>query len=153
MGCLNRYSVLLGDFRELVLTGLVRLVRLRFRILMDLLLGLRMRRCSRGKHLTHLKGGTTADQSSMKGLGDPDEALVKKYLDDLDAVLKVYDGILAKQAYLTGEEVSLVDIFHIPYGKMVFNLGGAYLWEKHGNVGRWFDKLVKRDTWVKANQS
>lgn len=88
----------------------------------------------------------------MKGLGDADETLVAKYMAELDGVLAVYDGILAKQKYLAGDEVTLADLFHLSYGKMVKELGGAELFGKYGNVDQWFSALEKRNTWIKVNQ-
>ncbi|KUJ10146.1 putative glutathione S-transferase [Mollisia scopiformis] len=88
----------------------------------------------------------------FRGLGGPDEALVKKYSDDLDGILAVYDGILAKQAYLAGDKVSLADLFHLPYGNVVKQTGGAELFAKHPNVDRWFTALENRESWVKIGQ-
>ncbi len=87
----------------------------------------------------------------MRG-NSTDEAQVAKYAKELDATLKVYDGILAKQSYLAGDELTLADLFHLPYGKMCKTLGFADLFEgKYGNVKRWFDALEARESWVKAN--
>lgn len=94
----------------------------------------------------------SADRSRRRGLGDADETLVKKYLEDLDRVLTVYDGILAKQAYIAGDEVSLADLFHLSYGKMAKDLGAAEIFAKHPNVDRWFSALEKRESWIKVNQ-
>ncbi|ELU45264.1 glutathione S-transferase [Rhizoctonia solani AG-1 IA] len=54
----------------------------------------------------------------MRGL-EPNKDLVKKYVDTLDAKLDGYERILAKQKYLT---FTLADLFHLPYGKMVYDL-------------------------------
>lgn len=86
----------------------------------------------------------------MKGLGGPDEELVTKYAAELDGVLAVYDGILAKQKYLAGDEITLPDIFHLPYGSMVRGLGYDGLFEKYPNVKRWWDELVARESWTKV---
>ncbi|KAL2075178.1 hypothetical protein VTL71DRAFT_120 [Oculimacula yallundae] len=86
----------------------------------------------------------------MKGLGATDEEMVKKHAAALEASLAVYDGILAKQAYLAGDELTLADLFHLPYGKMVKGLGFADLFAKFPNVDKWFTALEKRETWVKV---
>jgi glutathione S-transferase len=57
---------------------------------------------------------------------------------------------LAKQAYLTGEEVSLADIFHIPYAQMAQQNGGEELFAKHPNVSKWLAKLTSSEAWIKA---
>lgn len=94
---------------------------------------------------------SSADLSRNKGGGPTDEALVKTYGQELDTALAVYDGILAKQAYLAGEEVSLADLFHLPYGVMVKSLGFQETFDKYPNVKRWFDALEARESWAKAN--
>ncbi|KAE8444921.1 hypothetical protein EG329_014048 [Mollisiaceae sp. DMI_Dod_QoI] len=88
----------------------------------------------------------------FRGLGDADEALVQKYTAELDGVFAVYDGILAKHNYLAGDELTVADLFHLSYGKMVKELGGAELFAKYPNVGRWFSGLEKRDSWIKVNK-
>ncbi len=87
----------------------------------------------------------------MRG-NSTDEAQVAKYAEELDATLEVYDSILAKQPYLAGDEVTLADLFHLPYGKMSKTLGFADLYEgKYLNVKRWFDALEARGSWIQAN--
>lgn len=78
---------------------------------------------------------------------------MNKYMQELEGVLAVYDGILAKQAYLAGDELTLADLFHLPYGKMVKEQGGAELFAKFPHVDKWFAALEKRESWIKANQS
>lgn len=87
----------------------------------------------------------------MKGLGATDDEAVKKYATNLDATFSVYDGILAKQAYLAGDEVTLADLYHLPYGKMVKGVGFADLFAKYPNVNRWFDALEARESWKKVS--
>ncbi|KAG6825609.1 hypothetical protein H0H93_000478, partial [Arthromyces matolae] len=57
------------------------------------------------------------------------EALIKK----LDAKLDVYDKILGKQKYLAGDELTLADLFHIPYGTMLA-VAGSNIMETKPNV-------------------
>jgi len=87
----------------------------------------------------------------MKGLGEADEEAVKKHAASLEAALVAYDAILSKQAYLAGDEVSLADLYHLPYGKIVRNLGYADLFAKYPNVTRWWNALEARESWKKAN--
>lgn len=75
-----------------------------------------------------------------------------RYTADLDGVFAVYNSILAKQAYLAGNEVTLADLFHLPYGKLVKDVSGDGLFLKYPNVNRWFSGLEKRDSWIKVNQ-
>ncbi|CZT52274.1 related to glutathione S-transferase [Rhynchosporium secalis] len=86
----------------------------------------------------------------MKGLGNTDEELVKKHVAALDAAFAVYDVILGRQAYLAGDELTLADLSHLPYGKMVKDQGFEGIWTKYPNVDKWFTALEKRESWVKA---
>lgn len=76
-----------------------------------------------------------------------------KYVAKLDAALATYDTILSKQAYLAGNDVSLADLFHLPYGQLAKDLGHKDLFEKYPNVDRWFQQLQSRASWVQANSA
>ena len=86
----------------------------------------------------------------MKGLGPPDEARVAQAGADLDEVLAHYDTVLAKQRYLAGDELTLVDLFHLPNGSALKAFGYKGAFEKYPNVDGWFSRLQERATWVKA---
>ncbi|KAJ2914182.1 hypothetical protein MD484_g6233, partial [Candolleomyces efflorescens] len=75
---------------------------------------------------------------------DPDvfNALIKK----LEAKLDVYDQILSKQKYLAGEEVTLADLAHLPYGSLLPAVGSNAI-ESRPNVARWFKSLQDRPSW------
>ncbi|KAF8875500.1 glutathione S-transferase [Infundibulicybe gibba] len=49
----------------------------------------------------------------LRGL-KPDQAKYDEYIATLSTKLDVYDEILGKQKYLAGEEMTLVDLFHLP---------------------------------------
>ncbi|KJA19737.1 hypothetical protein HYPSUDRAFT_189695 [Hypholoma sublateritium FD-334 SS-4] len=76
--------------------------------------------------------------------GDPEifKALIKSLSEDLD----VYDRILSKQKYVAGDEITLADLYHIPYGSMLPEAGSLIMDEKP-NVKRWFDNLSARPSW------
>ena len=78
-----------------------------------------------------------------------DEAVVASSLATLDTVLAIYDGILAKQKYLAGDKLTLVDLFHIPYGATAKMAGATDVFDKYLNVRRWFDGLEARNSWQK----
>lgn len=86
----------------------------------------------------------------MKGLGAADEGTVKQLAAQLDTAFAGYEKILSKQAYLAGNEITVVDLYHLPYGKMVKDLGFAGVFEKHSAVNKWFAGLEARESWVKA---
>jgi glutathione S-transferase len=62
----------------------------------------------------------------------------------------VYDGILAKRKYIGGDEFTLADIYHLPYGKTTYDLGFAPIFEKYPNVWAWWQRCTERDSWKKV---
>ncbi|PMD41334.1 putative glutathione S-transferase [Hyaloscypha variabilis F] len=86
----------------------------------------------------------------LKGLGGPDEAQLAKLAAALDTTLAVYEGLLQKHKYLVGDELTLADLFHIPYGKMARDVGYLELFEKYPHVAKWFDGLLARESWKKT---
>jgi len=87
----------------------------------------------------------------MKKMGATDEATVQKLGAQLDTALAGYEKILSKQPYLAGNEITVADLFHLPYGKMAKDLGFSGTFEKYPAVNKWFDGLAARESWVKAN--
>lgn len=57
---------------------------------------------------------------------------------------------IAKQKYLAGDELTLVDLFHLPNGSALKAFGYKGTFEKYPNVDKWFTGLQERETWVKA---
>jgi len=94
--------------------------------------------------------GTELVIKKMKGLGPPDEARVAQAEADLDEVFAYYDKVLAKQKYLAGDELTLVDLFHLPNGSALKAFGYKGTFEKYSNVDKWFTGLQERESWVKA---
>jgi glutathione S-transferase len=84
-------------------------------------------------------------------LGQADEAKVAAYAVQLDGALAVYEGILAKQAYLGGNELTLADLFHVPYGTLVKKLGYSEIFDKYPHVSKWFASLEARESWKKVS--
>lgn len=93
-----------------------------------------------------------ADRSlpRMKGLGPPDEARVAQAEANLDEVFAYYNKVLAKQKYLAGDRLTLVDLYHLPNGSALKAFGYKGTFEKYPNVDEWFTGLQGRETWVKA---
>ena len=89
-------------------------------------------------------------RNSIQGLGEPDAAIVAEQVAALDKVLSVYDGILATQSYLAGSEITLADLNHLPYAKMVRDAGYRELWEKYPNVSRWWDVMEGRESFKRV---
>lgn len=94
--------------------------------------------------------GTELVIKKIKGFGPPDEARVAQAEADLDDVFAYYDKVLAKQKYLAGDQLTLVDLFHLPNGSALKSFGYKGTFEKYSNVDKWFTELQERETWVKA---
>ncbi|KAF8701401.1 hypothetical protein AX14_000468 [Amanita brunnescens Koide BX004] len=78
---------------------------------------------------------------------ETDTAAVEKHVTALGAKLDVYEQILSKQEYLVGNELTLADLFHIPYGIKLYVTGHADLIDSRPHVKSWFEKLTKRESW------
>lgn len=83
----------------------------------------------------------------FRGL-DADLVRVKELEERFNAKLDVYEKILGQQKYLAGDEITLADLFHIPYGSMVKNTNPElFAADKRPNVARWFESLQARPSW------
>ncbi|KAF5343839.1 hypothetical protein D9756_011336 [Leucocoprinus leucothites] len=51
-----------------------------------------------------------------------------------------------QQKYLAGDELTLADLFHLPYGALL-PVAGVYLIQERPNVARWFNELSSRPSW------
>jgi len=78
---------------------------------------------------------------------EADDAQVTKYTTALGGRLDVYEKILSKQKYIAGNEFSLADIFHLPYGVKLYDAGHGDLIDSRPNVKRWFNEIRSRDSW------
>ena len=87
----------------------------------------------------------------MKDLAPPDEARVAQAEADLNEVLAYYNDILAKCKYLAGDELTLVDLFHLPNGSAFKAFGYKGAFEKYPNVGQVVHRVAgEKETWVRA---
>jgi glutathione S-transferase len=77
-----------------------------------------------------------------------DEAQVKKHNDTLGAKLDVYEKILSKQKYLAGNECTLADLHHLPYGAKLYSVGYGHLIDSRPHVKKWWDELTSRPSWL-----
>ncbi|KAH8800426.1 putative glutathione S-transferase [Xylogone sp. PMI_703] len=83
---------------------------------------------------------------AWQGAGDTDEVAVASFVSQLDATLKAYDSMLAKQKYVGGNEFTLADIYHLPYGTKAISVGFSSTFEKYPNVWDWWQRCSKRDS-------
>jgi len=83
----------------------------------------------------------------MKGLGEADETKVASLKEQLNAKLDVYEKILSKQPYLAGQEFTLADLFHLPYGSWLVKLGEGSFFESRPHVKQWWNRITSRPAW------
>ncbi|EKM53960.1 uncharacterized protein PHACADRAFT_145482 [Phanerochaete carnosa HHB-10118-sp] len=84
----------------------------------------------------------------MRG-GTTNEANVEYLAATFDAKLNGYEAILSKQKYLAGDEFTLADLFHLPYGAMLKQLDYGYLEDfgRRPNLARWWKDIASRPSW------
>ncbi|EKM75849.1 hypothetical protein AGABI1DRAFT_116167, partial [Agaricus bisporus var. burnettii JB137-S8] len=75
-----------------------------------------------------------------------DENKVEEMKAKLAVNLDAYEQILSKQKYLAGDELTLADLQHLPYGSMLARAGCNAI-EERPNVARWFNDLASRPSW------
>ena len=64
-----------------------------------------------------------------------DETFIQSMITDLGKKLDVYEQILSSSKYLAGDEVTLADLFHLPYCELL-PVAGAKVFETRPNVKR-----------------
>ncbi|TFK88859.1 glutathione S-transferase [Polyporus arcularius HHB13444] len=81
-----------------------------------------------------------------------DKAAVERLTAALEAKLAVYDTILGRSKYLAGDELTLADLFHLPYGSNLAKQNIDFLESpKYPNVARWWKDISGRASWKKVN--
>ncbi|EIW80586.1 glutathione S-transferase [Coniophora puteana RWD-64-598 SS2] len=81
--------------------------------------------------------------------GQPtDETRLQEHLSALNPKLDAYDKILDTQKYLTGDNFTLADLFHIAYSALLEQAGLGSLFESRPNVARWWKDIAARESWL-----
>ncbi|KAF7291150.1 hypothetical protein MIND_01258200 [Mycena indigotica] len=83
-----------------------------------------------------------------------DQGSVALLLGQLEMLLDVYEGILSKRAYLLGNELTLVDLFHL-IAISAMKLGAIrelMTPDNRPNVARWWAALTSRPAWVRLQE-
>jgi glutathione S-transferase len=84
--------------------------------------------------------------SQRKGVPH-DQSVVDKNVADLSVKLDAYDKILSKQKYLAGNELTLVDFYHLPIGTALGKVGINII-DTKPNVAKWLKEISSRESWV-----
>ncbi|KAJ7633331.1 thioredoxin-like protein [Mycena polygramma] len=87
-------------------------------------------------------------RSDPLGLNWPfDQAVIDEQLAIRDKKLDGYGRILTKHRYVARDNLTLVDLFHLPYGPLVAS-GESDIFSRRRNVSRWYNELVARPSWL-----
>ncbi|KAJ7627340.1 glutathione S-transferase [Roridomyces roridus] len=73
-----------------------------------------------------------------------DQAAYDDAVSQLSATLDVYEATLAKQKFLAGDEITLVDLFHLAFGQLLAPSGCDLMTSKGPNVARWWKEVTSR---------
>ncbi|KAF9057079.1 glutathione S-transferase [Panaeolus papilionaceus] len=99
---------------------------------------------------THAVGATTEEFYKPVFRGQKkDQAAYDDHLVKLGKTLDVYEKVLSKQKYLIGDELTIVDLNHLPYAMILGARAGTQIMEDESrpNVVRWYKDLSSRESW------
>ncbi|KAI5121728.1 hypothetical protein M0805_009021 [Coniferiporia weirii] len=82
----------------------------------------------------------------MRGVKGDDDRTAEQ-VKTLEEKLKVYEIILSKQKYLAGDELTLADLLHLPYGALITDYAGFTGLKATPNVARWWADISSRPSW------
>ncbi|KAG8945085.1 hypothetical protein FRC04_001246 [Tulasnella sp. 424] len=86
----------------------------------------------------------------FKGLPS-DENKFQKHVETLNAKIDGYERMLTKHKYLAGDEITLADLWHLPFGEEVEKFA-PQIFESHPKFNAWWQALKSRPSWIKANE-
>lgn len=86
---------------------------------------------------------------SMFGAGPTDEGVVTAQLAKLNKVLDIYEAVLSKQQYLTGDTFTLADLSHQCLTEYLLAAGVTEPFEQHPAVKAWWERISSRPVWQK----
>ncbi|KAG9000257.1 hypothetical protein FRB93_012797 [Tulasnella sp. JGI-2019a] len=81
--------------------------------------------------------------------GKVDPVALQKQQDALKAKLEGFERIFAKQAYLSGNEIGLADLYCLPYGTLAEKVTPG-VFDSTPNVSRWWKSISTRPSWKRV---
>ncbi|KAG8984432.1 hypothetical protein FRB94_010832 [Tulasnella sp. JGI-2019a] len=81
--------------------------------------------------------------------GKTDPVALQKHQDALKAKLEGFERIFSKQAYLSGNEIGLADLYCLPYGTLAEKVFPG-IFDSSPNVARWWKDITARPSWKKV---
>ncbi|EJD00506.1 glutathione S-transferase [Fomitiporia mediterranea MF3/22] len=82
----------------------------------------------------------------MHGMQGSEERATE-YASTLEKKLEGYERILSKQKYLAGNDLTLADLLHLPYGSLITEQIGFKGLQATPNVACWWNDISSRETW------
>ncbi|KAI5122249.1 hypothetical protein M0805_007114 [Coniferiporia weirii] len=76
-----------------------------------------------------------------------DEKRAAEYFETFEKNFKVYEIILSKQRYLAGDEITLVDLFHLPICRVLIEHADFTGLKATPNIARWWSDVSGRPSW------
>nr|GAT50866.1 predicted protein [Mycena chlorophos] len=74
------------------------------------------------------------------------QAEIDESLHILEQRLEGYELMLGKTQYLGGNELTLADLFHLPYAAIIAE--DSVVFERFPNISRWVKSLTNRPSWL-----
>ncbi|KAF7293295.1 Glutathione S-transferase [Mycena chlorophos] len=73
-----------------------------------------------------------------------DRQMLAELLHNFDSVLDAYEMVLAKQKYIGGDKLTIVDYFHLAHAPLLARICGIHIMTKpeRPNVCRWWKEVV-----------
>ncbi|KAM5377284.1 hypothetical protein ACJZ2D_005103 [Fusarium nematophilum] len=90
---------------------------------------------------------------ALKLYGHPQSICTLRVRTILEEKELEYERILSKNKYLAGNEITLGDLFHLPYGVTVEQLRFGELVAKCPAVENWWNELKEGKGWKRVNAS
>ncbi|KAG8898263.1 hypothetical protein FRC01_010973, partial [Tulasnella sp. 417] len=88
--------------------------------------------------------------NAYKGIPS-DEEKFQQSVEALNSKLDGYERMLTKHKYLAGDEITLVDLWHLPHGEIAEKYA-PQAFESHPKFNAWWQALKNRPSWIKANE-
>ncbi|KAF5359181.1 hypothetical protein D9756_003601 [Leucocoprinus leucothites] len=82
-----------------------------------------------------------------RGWGQTNEVVFEEAVKALQPKLDVYETILSKSKYLAGDEPTLADFFHLPFGSAL-PATGVDFFTGRPNFTRWFHDITNWPSWI-----
>ncbi|KAH0290414.1 glutathione S-transferase III, partial [Aureobasidium sp. EXF-3399] len=84
------------------------------------------------------------------GRGEADSTVVETMEAEFRGVLDYYEELLSRQTYVTGDEVSLVDLYHLPWLHFLPQLSMEAEVSSRRYVAAWYQRMQQRPAWQKV---